>query len=175
MSNFHQLEVVGRGSETQFQVGENLNSTGYMVRTYLISKNCDREFESRSSFKTNYSSLHETSHHVTTQRTKPRITILYMFQLLNKICLYKKKKKKKKKKKFQKGRGLGHWLKLPALIACSSPTRSLVKIQYCGEPPWPRGSVLGLRPPGLEFQILCLEGSVISFIASSSGSSPVPV
>ena len=23
------------------------------------------------------------------QRTKPRITILYMFQLLNKICLYK--------------------------------------------------------------------------------------
>ena len=60
-------------------------------------------------------------------------------------------------------------------IACSNPTlafkfqrnrmfipRSLVKIQYCGEPPWPRGSVLGLRPPGLEFQILCLEGSVIS-------------
>ena len=29
--------------------------------------------------------------------------------------------------------------------------------QYCGEPPWPRGSVLGLRPPGLEFRILCLE------------------
>ena len=25
MSNFHPLEVVGRGSETQFQVGENLN------------------------------------------------------------------------------------------------------------------------------------------------------
>ena len=25
MSNFHQLEVVGRGSETQFQAGENLN------------------------------------------------------------------------------------------------------------------------------------------------------
>ena len=25
MSNFHSLEVVGRGSETQFQVGENLN------------------------------------------------------------------------------------------------------------------------------------------------------
>ena len=24
---------------------------------------------------------------------------------------------------------------------------SLVKIQYCGEPPSPRGSVLGLRPP----------------------------
>ena len=43
--------------------------------------------------RTNYSSLHETSHHVTTQRTKPRITILYLFQLLNKICLYKKKKK----------------------------------------------------------------------------------
>ena len=26
MSNFHPLEVVGRGSETQLQVGENLNS-----------------------------------------------------------------------------------------------------------------------------------------------------
>ena len=25
MSNFHPLEVVGRGSEAQFQVGENLN------------------------------------------------------------------------------------------------------------------------------------------------------
>ena len=37
--------------------------------------------------------------------------------------------------------------------------RSPVKIQYCGELPWPRGSVLGLRPPGLELQILCLEGS----------------
>ena len=46
---------------------------------------------------------------------------------------------------------------------------------YCGEPPWPRGSVLGLRPPGLEFRILCLEDSVISFISSSSGGSPGPV
>ena len=27
-----------------------------------------------------------------------------------------------------------------------------VKTQYCGEPPWPRGSVLGLRPPGLHFE-----------------------
>ena len=35
-------------------------------------------------------------------------------------------------------------------------------MQYCGEPPRPRGSVLGLRPPGLEFRILCLVGSVIS-------------
>ena len=24
------------------------------------------------------------------------------------------------------------------------------KIQYCGEPPWRRGGVLGLKPPGLE-------------------------
>ena len=47
----------------------------------------------------------------------------------------------------------------------SSP--STCKTQYCGEPPRPRGSVLGLRPPGLEFQILCLEGSVISFISPS--------
>ena len=30
----------------------------------------------------------------------------------------------------------------------SSP--STHKTQYCGEPPWPRGSVLSLRPPGLE-------------------------
>ena len=44
--------------------------------------------------------------------------------------------------------------------------RSLVNIQCCEEPPLPRGRVLGLRPPGLEFRILCLEGSVISFILS---------
>ena len=53
--------------------------------------------------------------------------------------------------------------------------RSLVKIQYCGEPPWPRGSVLGLRPRGLEFRIMCLEGSVISFISPSSGVTPGPL
>ena len=47
--------------------------------------------------------------------------------------------------------------------------------QYCGEPPWPRGSVLGLRPPELEFRILCLEDSVISIISPSSGGSPGPV
>ena len=38
--------------------------------------------------------------------------------------------------------------------------------------PWPRSSELGLRPPGFEFLILCLEGSVISFISPSSGGSP---
>ena len=47
--------------------------------------------------------------------------------------------------------------------------------QYFGEPPRPRGSVLGLRPPGLEFRILCLEDSVISVISPSSGGSPGPV
>ena len=26
------------------------------------------------------------------------------------------------------------------------------KTQYCGEPPGPGGSVLGLRPPGFEFE-----------------------
>ena len=36
--------------------------------------------------------------------------------------------------------------------------RTLIKIHYCGEPQWPRGSVLGLRPLGLEFRILCLGG-----------------
>ena len=29
-----------------------------------------------------------------------------------------------------------------------------VKIQYCGEPPWQRDSMLGLRPPLLEFRIM---------------------
>ena len=53
--------------------------------------------------------------------------------------------------------------------------RSLVKIYYCVELRWPKGSVLALRPPGLEFRILCLEGSIISFIAPSSLSSPRPV
>ena len=55
----------------------------------------------------------------------------------------------------------------------SSP--SMCESQYCGEPPWPRGSVLGLRPPGPEFRILCLEDSVISIISPSSGGSPGPV
>ena len=32
----------------------------------------------------------------------------------------------------------------------SSP--STCESQYCGEPPLPRGSVLGLRPPGLKFE-----------------------
>ena len=55
----------------------------------------------------------------------------------------------------------------------SSP--STCESQYCGEPPWPRGSVLGLRPLALEFRILCLEDSVISIIWQSSGGSPGPV
>ena len=45
--------------------------------------------------------------------------------------------------------------------------RSLVKIQYCGELPSPRGSELGLKPSGLQN----FEGSVIS---PSSGGSPGP-
>ena len=53
--------------------------------------------------------------------------------------------------------------------------RSTCESQYFGEPLWPRGSVLGRRPPGLEFQILCLEDSVISIISPSSGGSPGPV
>ena len=37
-------------------------------------------------------------------------------------------------------------------------------------------SIVGsLRPPGLDFRILCLEDSVISFISPSSGGSPGPV
>ena len=30
------------------------------------------------------------------------------------------------------------------------------KTQHCGEPPWPKGSVLGLMPQGFEFRILCI-------------------
>ena len=55
----------------------------------------------------------------------------------------------------------------------SSP--STCESQYYGEPTWPRGSVLSLRPPGFEFRILCLEDSVISIISPSSGGSPGPV
>ena len=55
----------------------------------------------------------------------------------------------------------------------SSP--STCESQYCGGPPWPRGSVLGLRLPGLEFRIMCLEESVISIISPSSGGFPGPV
>ena len=54
------------------------------------------------------------------------------------------------------------------------PRSLAAEIEYCGEPLSP-SSVLGLRPPGLEFQILCLEGSVISVIWPSSGGSPDPV
>ena len=50
---------------------------------------------------------------------------------------------------------LVQWLKLPAW-----------KVEFqrkCFFPaPLPRGNVLNLRPPGLLFQIMCLDGSVIS-------------
>ena len=52
---------------------------------------------------------------------------------------------------------------------------STCESQYCGEPLWPRGIVLGLRPPGLEFRILCLEDSVISMFSPSSGGTLGPV
>ena len=46
---------------------------------------------------------------------------------------------------------------------------------YCVEPLWPRGGVLGFRPQGFEFRILCLEDRVSSIISPSSGGSPGPV
>ena len=49
---------------------------------------------------------------------------------------------------------------------------SFVKVQYCGEPPWPRGSVLSLRSTQLEFRILCLEGTGIACILPSSAGYP---
>ena len=63
--------------------------------------------------------------------------------------------------------GLKETKNVSSLSTCES--------QYCGEPPWSIGSVLGLRPPGLEFRILCLEDSVISINSRSSGGSPGPV
>ena len=53
------------------------------------------------------------------------------------------------------------------------PSCSLVMIQYCREPQWPRGREVGNRAPGFEFWNL--EGSAISFISPSSGGSPDPV
>ena len=52
---------------------------------------------------------------------------------------------------------------------------SLVNVQCCRESQWHWCSVLGIRPPVLEFRILCREGSVIWFIAPSSGCSSGPV
>ena len=40
---------------------------------------------------------------------------------------------------------------------------------------WLAGGERGLRPPGLEFRILCLEGSVISLISPSPGGYPGPI
>ena len=40
MTNFHPLEVVGRGSETQLQVGENLNKLTQQAKGYLYCR-CD--------------------------------------------------------------------------------------------------------------------------------------
>ena len=43
--------------------------------------------------------------------------------------------------------------------------RSLVQIQYCWEPPCPRGSVLGLRPAGLEYFESCVWRAVPSHLS----------
>ena len=41
MSNFHSLEVVGRGSERQLQMGENLDKiTQWFKGKYLFSEDC---------------------------------------------------------------------------------------------------------------------------------------
>ena len=48
----------------------------------------------------------------------------------------------------------------------------LVKLSIVGSLRDRDGSRLGLRPPGFEFRILCLEGSIIS---PSSGGSPGPI
>ena len=42
-------------------------------------------------------------------------------------------------------------------------TSSLIKVYYCGEPTWRRGSVLGLEPPGIRFRILCLKVLLAQF------------
>ena len=43
---------------------------------------------------------------------------------------------------------------------------------FTGKPPWPRGDVLVLSPPGHEFRILRFESSVIWLTSLSSGGSP---
>ena len=68
------------------------------------------------------------------------------------------------------GRGGGAGAVVKA--ACFESHRSRVRTPLS---PWPRGNVLGLRLPGLEFQILCLEDSFIAFISPSSEGSPGPV
>ena len=51
MSNFHPLEVVGRGSETQLQVGENLNYFKIIrVKTVCLSSVRYNLFELTSFF-----------------------------------------------------------------------------------------------------------------------------
>ena len=40
MSNFQPLEVVGRGSETQLQVGENINKTIQCLEGYRVNTQC---------------------------------------------------------------------------------------------------------------------------------------
>ena len=39
-NNFHPLEVVGRGSETQFRVGENINKIPWWQRVIIIMIMC---------------------------------------------------------------------------------------------------------------------------------------
>ena len=41
MSNFHPLEVVGRGSETQLPVGENVNKLTQQMRINLLNAKHD--------------------------------------------------------------------------------------------------------------------------------------
>ena len=61
------------------------------------------------------------------------------------------------------------------ILALPQPWASITKlshmiqmIQYRWKPPWSRGSMLGLTPPGLKFRILCLEREcIISFISPS--------
>ena len=55
----------------------------------------------------------------------------------------------------------------------SSP--STCKTQICVEPPWSRVSVVGQRPQGFQFRILCLEHSAIQLISPFSGVSPGPI
>ena len=42
---------------------------------------------------------------------------------------------------------------------------SLVKIQYCGDTPWPRGVMLRLKLPEIELRILRSEDNVTWFIS----------
>ena len=57
MSNFHSLQVVGRGSETQIQVGENINSNCGTLRVSIMNLPPFQTFQNTCLLPTAYSAV----------------------------------------------------------------------------------------------------------------------